>query len=161
MAKLYELVGDYAELVELEGQVDEEQLELIKNAVKEEIKSKSGNIIKVVRNLETDVTAIDEEIKRLQKMKKTKKNVIENIKNYTKTCLIDMGSNKIETPIGKITLRTNAPSVVVLDESLIPEDYMVVETTAKPDKNLIKELIKNGSKVPGCTLERSQSVTIK
>ena len=88
MTKLYELANDYMEIVNLEGQAPEEQLELIKSVIQEEVNNKSGNIIKLIKNIESDVKAIDEEIKRLNSIKKIKNNTINNIKEYTKQNLV-------------------------------------------------------------------------
>lgn len=159
--KLYELAQDYMELVELEGQVDEEHLELIKQAVMEEIENKSGNIIKIIKSIESDVKSIDEEIKRLNALKKAKNNTINSIKEYTKQHLININAKKIQTPFGNITVRNNAPSLNIIDENLIPNEFKELKVEYTINKNDIKDLLKDGKKIAGCELKFGKSLIIK
>jgi hypothetical protein len=63
------------------------------------------------------------------------------------------------------TLRTRLtpPKVIVEDEQAVPPEYMVTKTTTetKPDKNAIKDAIKNGIHVPGCTTTQTVKLEIK
>ena len=160
MASLYELANDYTELMELEGQVDEEQLNQIKELVENEIKNKSGNIVKLIMNIQSDVKAIDEEIKRLNKKKKAKNNTIDSIKEYTKNHLLAMEMKKVETPFGNITVRNNPASLKISDETLIPMEYIEEEIVKNVNKSAIKDLLKDGKEIPGCELTYSKSLII-
>lgn len=161
MSKLYELAADYMEIVELESEINDDQITIIKAAIQEEVQNKSGNIIKVVKSIEGDVKAIDEEIKRLNKLKKAKKNTIDSIKNYTKSQLELMGTKKLQTPFGNISIRNNPVSLVVVDESLIPDKFIGEEVVKTVNKAMIKDLLKDGEKIPGCELQQGTSLTIK
>lgn len=164
MTKLYELANDYMEIVNLEGQAPEEQLELIKSVIQEEVNNKSGNIIKLIKNIESDVKAIDEEIKRLNSIKKIKNNTINNIKEYTKQNLVNMDIKKIQTPFGNISIRNNPPSLNIPDETLVPDNFKekVVEyVISSENKKAIKEILKEGNTVPGCELTYGKSIIIK
>lgn len=161
MAKLYELVDDYMEIVELEEEMNDEQIEEIKKAIEYEINNKSGNIVKIVKSIESDIKAIDEEVKRLNKIKKAKKNTITNIKNYTKQQLELMGTKKVATPFGNISIRKNPVSLVINNENLIPEDYYEEEVVKNINKEVIKDLLKQGREIPGCELQQGTSLTIK
>ena len=88
MGTLYELATDLKKLEEIsfEEIKDQEQAEEIKDIIKLEIENKSSNMIALIRNIDTDITAIDNEITRLQKMKKAKENKAENIKKYIMSC---------------------------------------------------------------------------
>ena len=81
---LYKLTTDLKELQEIDfTQAEEEQIEEVKGIIKTQIESKSAGIIAVIRNEESDIDAIKVEIKRLQELKKSKENKIENLKKYT------------------------------------------------------------------------------
>lgn len=58
----------------------------------------------------------------------------------------------------RIRVRRNPPSCVVLDESMIPEQYIKVKTTYVPDKTAIKGAIQGGEAVPGAELVRKLKV---
>ena len=81
----------------------------------------------------------------------------DSIKEYLFRNMIESGIEEISCPYFKLSIRQNPAKVVVQDESLIPDKYMVTKTTSAPDKRLIK---KDG----GCTgveLVTSQSLVIK
>lgn len=162
MSSLYELVMDFKELSEIDfDAVDQEKIEEIKEIIKAEIENKGTNIIALIRNIESDVKAINDEINRLAMLKIAKNNKIDNLKKYTKMCLSELGMKKVETTLGNITIRNNAPSLVIEDERLVNEKFKVETTTVKVDKKAIKEAIANGENVLGVRLESSNSLLIK
>lgn len=157
---LYELSSDLVTLSQME---DVEEVEQIKAIVEAEIESKSAGIVTVVRNLETTVDAIENEIKRLQDLKKIKKNNIDRLKEYTKECVELRGVKKVETPLGNLSLRKLPGSVEVIDETkLMNEPIYVVEKVAKTlDKKAILADLKEGLLVDGAILKTGTSLTIK
>lgn len=160
--KLYEVVDDYLEILSLEeDEVTQEQLEVLKVAIEEEIKSKSGNIIKVVKNIESEINTIEEEVKRLNELKKSKVKTLDNLKEYTKYNLLRLGTSKITTPFGNISVGNNPPSVNVLDENAIPEKFIKEKVVKTLDKKYIKEELKNGIEIPGCELNYTKRLIIK
>ena len=58
-------------------------------------------------------------------------------------------------------LQMNPGKVVVVDESMIPGDFIVTETKTSIDKKLILETLKAGVDVPGAMLMRDSRVVIK
>ena len=41
-------------------------------------------------------------------------------------CLSELGMKKVETTLGNITIRNNAPSLVIEDERLVNEKFKVI-----------------------------------
>lgn len=159
---LYELTTDLKELQEIDfAQAEEEQIEEVKGIIKTQIESKSAGIIAVIRNEESDIDAIKVEIKRLQELKKSKENKIENLKKYTKECLEDAEIKKVSTSLGNMTVRKNPASVDVLDENLIPSEYKKEVVEVKVDKKAILADLKEGVVVEGAALKNSTSLMIK
>jgi hypothetical protein len=159
---LYELTTDLKELQEIDfAQAEEEQIEEVKGIIKTQIESKSAGIIAVIRNEESDIDAIKVEIKRLQELKKSKENKIENLKKYTKECLEDADIKKVSTSLGNMTVRKNPASVDVLDENLIPSEYKKEVVEVKVDKKAILADLKEGVVVEGAALKNSTSLMIK
>lgn len=159
---LYELTSDLKELQDIDfTEVDAEQLEAVKVAIKEQIVNKGTGIIAVVRNLEADTEAIKTEIKRLQDLKKSKENRIENLKKYTKECLEEADIKKVSTALGNISIRKLPGSVEVLEEDSIPVEYKKEVITLTIDKKAILSDLKEGVVVPGVTLKTGTSLTIK
>lgn len=157
---LYELSADLVTLAQME---DIEEVEQIKAIVQEQIEAKSTGIVAVIRNLESTVDAIDIEIKRLQDLKKVKKNNIDRLKQYTKECMELRGVKKVETALGNISLRKLPGSVEIIDESKLMNEpiYVVEKVTRTLDKKAILADLKEGLVVDGAILKTGTSLTIK
>lgn len=159
---LYELTSDLKELQEIDFMdAEADEIEEIKAIIKEQIATKGTGIILVVRNLESDVEAIKAEIKRLQDLKKSKENKIENLKKYTKECLEEADIKKVSTSLGNISIRKLPGSVEVLEENSIPQEYKKEVITVTIDKKAILAELKEGVVIPGVTLKTGTSLTIK
>ncbi|HBF0856601.1 TPA: siphovirus Gp157 family protein, partial [Clostridioides difficile] len=138
MSTLYELTTDLLEieegLTEITGN-EAEKLEEIKEIIKKEIQNKNTRIVSVIINIDSDINSIDLEIKRLQELKKVKKNNLDRLKSNIKECMELLGTKKIETVLGNISIRKSAGSLVIEDEEKIPAIYKTVEQVVKVDKN--------------------------
>ncbi|HGS9334827.1 TPA: siphovirus Gp157 family protein, partial [Clostridioides difficile] len=142
MSTLYELTTDLLEieegLTETTGN-EAEKLEEIKEIIKQEIQNKNTRIVSVILNIDSDINSIDSEIKRLQELKKVKKNTLDRLKSNIKDCMELLGTKKVETVLGNISIRKSAGSLVIEDEEKIPAIYKTVEQVVKVDKNTIKD----------------------
>ena len=69
---------------------------------------------------------------------------------------------RVDTPIGKITLRKSPRSVEILDENAIPEEFIKIETVKKIDKVAIKEKLQMNENIEGVKLaEEKYNISIK
>ncbi|HBF9811773.1 siphovirus Gp157 family protein, partial [Clostridioides difficile] len=138
MSTLYELTTDLLEieegLTETTGN-ETEKLEEIKEIIKQEIQNKNTRIVSVILNIDSDINSIDSEIKRLQELKRVKKNTLDRLKSNIKDCMELLGTKKVETVLGNISIRKSAGSLVIEDEEKIPAIYKTVEQVVKVDKN--------------------------
>ncbi|WP_077709188.1 siphovirus Gp157 family protein, partial [Clostridioides difficile] len=138
MSTLYELTTDLLEieegLTEITGN-EAEKLEEIKEIIKQEIQNKNTRIVSVIINIDSDINSIDSEIKRLQELKKVKKNTLDRLKSNIKDCMELLDIKKVETVLGNISIRKSAGSLVIEDEEKIPGIYKTVEQVIKVDKN--------------------------
>lgn len=169
MASLYQLTSNFLEvdnLIEEYLQAGEEDLadNLVKanQIIAKEIENKSVGFIYVFRNMDSQVNAIDAEIKRLQELKKQVKAKDDRLKTMLKNSMEALGATKIETDLGKISIRNNPGSLKIDDMDLIPNIYKeeVVTTTVKVDSNLIKKQIKAGIDIEGCHIEAGTSLIV-
>lgn len=162
MNSLYELISDLKELQEIDFmEAKANQIEEIKAIIEEQIKTKGTGIILIVRNLESDIEVIKAEIKRLQDLKKSKENKVENLKKYTKECLEEVDIKKISTSLGNISLRKLPGSVEVLEEDSILKEYKKEVITITIDKKAILADLKEGIVINGVTLKTGTSLSIK
>lgn len=160
---LYELTQDfkYIQGLEFSEENEEQEIEQVKAIIKQEIENKGTGIIAVIKNTESDIETLTSEIKRLQALKKVKENKNERLKKYTKECLMETNINKVSTPLGNISIRKTPPSVEVIEENNIPEEFIKEEISYKIDKKEILKQLKDGVVISGVTLKTGTTLSIK
>ena len=163
--KLYEIKNGMIDTLDifLEGEqteADRENYNYIMDYLKEELKSKSSELIKYIRNLELENTVTKLEIERLEDLKKGKERKIKSIKNYIKGILLDLDKKKVETELGNLNLRKTT-SVEITDITKIPREYLVVKEEVTPSKKLIGDSLKKNILIDGAVLKEDYSVLIK
>ena len=144
--KLYEIKKDLVEMLDLLTEVGDDELakencEEMLEFLKEELKSKSGSVLKYIRNLESEKEIVREEIERLEKFKKTKE-------------------KKIETDLGSYGIRKST-KVQIIDETLIPEDFIKIKTEKTLDKIGIANYIKNYGELAGAKIIENHLLQIR
>lgn len=145
------------------GEVDENYNKLtdLKDEINALVVNKGKDLIYVLRKQDNYAEAIDEEIKRLQALKKSYAKKKENLSNYIKMCMIANNIKAIETPVGKLSIVNNAESVEIYDESLIDKKFIKTKVEEIISKTDIKNAIKNGEEVQGARLVRNTRLAIK
>jgi len=147
------------ELIENGGELTPE-LESMLMITESQLKEKAVNYAMVIRSMDYETNVIDEEIKRLQALKKTRQNAIERLKSALTNAMQQCDMDAIETPTNKISFR-KSQSLEILDETLVPKQYKTQVITTKIDKNAIKQDIKNGITVHGVELLTNKNLQIK
>lgn len=160
MTKLYELTESYMQLIDLSEQLDPETFKDTLDAIQDSLEDKVENTAKVVKSLESDVTAIKEEEKRLKERRQVLETKIDSIKNYLKEQLELAGIDKVKRPTITVSIQKNPPSVKVIDEKLIPSSFMIAKAPELDKKAVLKKL-KDGEEVPGVELFQGRSLRIK
>ena len=157
--KLYELTND---LMELEALLEEgEEVEEIMAIIMDQIASKGDGIMSLVRNIESDVESLKNEVKRLEGMIESREKRAERLRKYLMDCMLQANIKSLPTVKGTISVRNNQPKVVIEDESKIPEGFKTVKEVTSVNKKELRESLKNGQRIEGCHLESSQSLIIK
>ena len=163
--KLYEIKNGMIDTLDIfleseQTEMDRENYNDIMEYLKEELKSKSTDLIKYIRNLELENTVTKLEIERLEDLKKGKEKKIKSIKSYIKRILLDLDKKKVETELGNLSLRKTT-SVEITDISKIPKEYLVVKEEITPSKKLIGDSLKKNILIDGAVLKEDYSVLIK
>jgi DNA relaxase NicK len=183
MSNLFEISADILAIVEQEEEVPQttEALELALNSLQIEFQDKALGIAHYVLNECIDINAAEEEVDRLRKVILSKEKKIEWLKAYLKTQMEIIGKDKIQTPLRKIAIQNNPPSLIIDDESTIPDRYKKAtievddisklaeiqslypnaKITIEVMKTPIKENIKNGIGVVGTHIETKTRLVIK
>ena len=167
--KLYEITSEMRVLDELflscideeTGEVkDDGVIDILEQELQIQLQTKGAGIIKSFKNSETMLNGVDEEIKRLQALKKSISNQINSRKEYIVRNMEMMGITKIETELGNLSLR-KSKSVNIYDESLIDKKFIEIETKEKISKTEIKKAIEAGENVQGANIVEKNSLNIK
>ena len=159
MSHLYQITQQHRELQELADseEVPMEALSDTFEALEGEFNDKAISVVHVVENMQSDVDAVDREIKRLSARKSALSNRRDSIREYLRTNMEASGITKIECPLFAITLAKGRDVVVVEDENLIPDDLVEVSVISKPNKREILKRLKAGDEIPGVRIEKSKS----
>jgi len=152
---LYHMAKEYetAFLALIDADIPPEALSDTLEALEGELTVKAANVAAFALNLEAEVEKIKAVEQRIAARRKVYEGKAERIRAYLKQNMERAGIKKIEALDGSFTATLTAPraSVVVDDETLLPDEYVKVSTS--PNKTAIAEAIKGGTDVAGAHLE--------
>nr|DAQ53694.1 MAG TPA: resistance protein [Caudoviricetes sp.] len=157
MATLYELTGQFLDIYNLE--LDEETKIDTLDSIdwNSDYENKVENYIKVIKNIESDVEARKNEIKRLTGLNKADEKKKDHLKETLSTSMTLTGHERVDTPLFKVSFRKS--QAVEVDELVLPESYKVA--TWKPDKKRLKDDLKNGLEIVGASLVERKNLSIR
>lgn len=154
--KLYEIADIYTNLEEIEEDVDiSSALASVEGALEDKLES----IAKVIKNLDAMADAYEDEERRLKAKKQAAKNRVDGLKRYVKDNLEAIGKDKVEAGIFKWSLQNSPPKLVITDESLIPDEFFMIER--KPIKSEIKKAIEMDQIIDGAEIVREKHLRLR
>lgn len=159
--KLYEISNEYERAID--ALLDEETGDLSKiDELKDIFDNKCINVAKYIKNLEAEQEAIASAIKSMSTREKKISAKIDSLTTYLKFNMERTGLlDPIKCSEFVIKLRNNPPSLIIDDEALIPDTYLLVKEVYSFDKNAIKKDILDGFGVEGARIENKKSLVIK
>lgn len=159
--KLYEITGEILELLTMaeDLELDQKMIRDTMEGLDFEFEEKAEAYAKVVKTLEMDIAGLDTEIQRMTKKKATIKNNIDRLKRSLEGAMIATGKRKFKTPLFGFGIQKNPPSLNVLDESKIPEEFWI-EQQPKLDKKAALAYVKE-NKVDWAELSQTESLRIR
>lgn len=155
--QLYELTEIYLNLKDMD--IEEGDLNSALENIDDEIETKADNIAKVLRDFDGDIEALKFEEERLAKKRKAIENRQKQLKEYLQNAMLVLDKRKFKTDLFSFNIQKNAPSLKILDESKIPEDYYKIER--KLNKNDLKEAVKSGLFEDAAELVQTESLRIR
>jgi hypothetical protein len=158
--KLYELsdvMNQVAQMIEDGVEGLEDALESIEYSFQD----KAESIIKLWRSKLAERDIIKSEIHRLQQRADKLDKDANWLHGYVEREMLNANITEIKSPLFKIALGLNPERVEVLNQSIIPDQYLRSNITIAADKVAIKEAIKNGESVPGCELRQDLKLKIR
>lgn len=161
MKSMYEISQEALKIASWleEGELTEE-METMLAISQEELQKKAINYGYVIKQFDSDIDAIDAEIKRLQGLKKSKENASERLKDTVKHAMQIYSIEKLETPTLKVGFR-KSESVEIINESQIEQVFKTSKVVESINKTAIKEAIKSGQTVKGAILQVNFNLSIE
>lgn len=155
--KLYEITDQYLGALQALDDPDlpEEAVRDTLEALQGEILQKGQAVAAFTMNLAAEVEALKAHEKRIATKRKALEAKEARLREYLKFNMERSGISEIRAIDGtfKAKLAKGRPSVVVDDESLIPDDSKFVRWTRSLDKTAIAAAIAAGEEVPGAHVE--------
>ncbi|MCH3962959.1 MAG: siphovirus Gp157 family protein [Clostridium sp.] len=162
MSKLYEISERYRNIQELldNPELHDEDIKKALDSIGEEFDTKAENVAKVISSMSADAEGIKKEIERLQERKKAVENRVKGLKGYIYEQMQATGKKKIKGTLFTLAIQKNAPSVNVVDEDVVPEQYKIPQPS-KLDKKAILEDLKQDKKINGVEIKQGTSLRIR
>ncbi len=157
---LYNITINYSELLneieQAEGVLSDEQITALEITEKQ-LQSKSIAYLEVIKTKEARNTLIDNEIKRLQAMKKTNNNITTRLKDNLLNAVKMFGA--FEVGLNKFGTR-KSQAVQVEDVNSLPQEFKTIKITESANKKKLKDAIKRGESIKGVELVDNLSLKI-
>lgn len=158
---LYQITGEtleiYNQLEESGGDLSPEMEEALIIS-QTELKTKGQAYIEVLKGNAAFINNIDQEIKRLQAMKKTRSNLSKRLEDRLLDAVKLFGD--IDLGLTVITTR-KSKAVQVEDVNSLPAEYKNIKIQEQADKKAIKEALEAGEQIKGCSIVENKSLRIK
>lgn len=112
-----------------------------------------------IKQLDYEMQALKDEETKMKQRRKVKENTVKNLKAWLSAVL---NGKKFETSKCKVSFRKTT-SVIVDDEIFLKQhkDLCEENITYKYDKNKLKKILQNGTRLNGVMLSEGKSMTIK
>lgn len=165
MSSIYEIQGRFLTILDMleSSDLDPQMLADTMEGIEGELEAKCENYAMVLKNLEGDIEALDNEIRRLTSRKKTLENNIKRMKEAVRDVMIATGKTKFKTELFSFSVQNNPASVVLDTEDLdtLPDEFIRIKKEV--DKAAIKEaLLKGDEKLSGYAhIEQGKSLRIR
>lgn len=158
--ELLEKYGEYEASIDPEtGEVMDETEDLLRQieALKIDRFEKVENIGCLIKNLRSDAEQIKAEADKLTKRAKAAQNKADRLKSYLEREFFGekYKSSRVAISWGR------TKSVNIIDESLVPQEFLTTKVEVNPNKKEIGAVLKAGGEVSGCVLEEKQYIKIQ
>lgn len=126
---------------------------------KSQLEQKSVSYLEVIRTKTDYISRIDDEIARLQALKKKTERTVTRLEEGLLTAVKTFGPFEV----GFTSFGTRKSTQVVVDPlkvNLLPKEFKTVKVTEAPDKAKIKKALQEGQVIDGCELQENLNLKI-
>jgi hypothetical protein len=135
------------------------------SASSQSVEKKCLSVASYIKHLESEKAQLDHIKKQIKEREAAYETKIERMERYLKSNMEYSGIDRIECPYFTIRIKSNPYSTEILDESLIPAQFInfkeIIKLDKKPDKNAIKEeVLRTGIQIPGAYVAKKTKLDI-
>lgn len=153
MASLYELTGEYEDLIFRleEAGSEEESAQILEalDALDERIEDRAEIYARIIRNKQSEAEGLKAEADRLTKRRQSAENTAEKLKARLLDTMTRLGKSEIATAIGKWKVQNNPWSVEVLDLSAIDPEWLIEQPPKVDRAAMLKHFKATGEVLSG------------
>lgn len=164
MANIYEFLAGFNALWSLieDETVDDAVIEDCFTNMTDDLKDKLENCCKYLKNVDSDIAGLDEEIKRLQAKKKSLKNGKDRLKKLMFDAQMACGEKKLQCGTFTTSIQKNPPKLVLDVESVydVPEEFLKYAEPEVKSKDAL-DAIKSGAEFNWCHAVQEDSLRIR
>ena len=161
---IYKLTYKYEEILDLLQSVDvstndeyrqilEDTLESISDALDDKVEG----YVKIIDQMRSDREMLKVERDRINARIKSLNNNVKRMQTVLYDTLKASGKDKVKTPLYSIWIQQDPPSIEVLDELEIPNEYWVEQLPTLDKRQLLTDL-KEGKEVKGAQIKQGEGV---
>lgn len=163
MAKMYELTGAWAALVDAFDMAEdaEERAEALRalEDIEAEMADKADAIARIVRNYRAEVEGLKAEEQRLAIKRRSRENAIERLQGIMLDAMQATGVEKVQTSIGAWRVQANPWSCEVTDLAAVPEEWHINVEDRIDKRGLVEHFKMTGEMVDG--VEYRQTIGVR
>ncbi len=127
--------------------------------LQEDLQNKLVNYGKFIKNTQSDIDGLDNEIKRLTAKKRALQNQTDVLKANMQMAMERHGIDKINDPIMPVRLQNSPKSLqLTISPDKLPPEFQAIEISAKTQQ--IKNALKDGIKITGAQLVQHKHLRI-
>ena len=162
MATIYE-IGDKYKFIQqmIEEGTDPEVFTDALKAIDGELAEKLENYAMIITNIQSNIDGKKFEAKRLLERAKAEEESIKRMKQNMQYAMVASGQTKVKGEKFNFTVQKNPPSLKVLDDAVIPPQFISVEEVRNIDKKAILAELKNGADIKGVEIQQGESIRIR
>lgn len=162
LEQINEIIFNLQQLIENGASEEDIQLYMDSKEVMElELAEKLESYAMVITNIQSNIDGKKFEAKRLLERAKAEENAVKRMKESMQFAMVNAGQTKIKGEKFNFTVQKNPPSLKVLDDAVIPPQFVSVEEVRNIDKKAILAELKNGAEINGVEIQQGESIRIR
>lgn len=170
--KLYEYADQYRHMVRTISEMDfsdsemtpEEQDDMIRDtlsSIQTSAEEKIKAIGALICTLDFEAQNLREIEKRQAQRRRVAERKIEFLKEYTRMSMEALNIKSVKDKQVNVSIKTNPPSVVILDQKALPEWALTSEIIVHVSKTKLAQALKAGEEIPGAMLRQSTRLEVR